>query len=97
MKKLAVAVLMLGFAAGAFASAQDKYNRACVACHSTGAANAPKTHDVAAWEPRLAKGMDALVESTTKGMGAMPPRGMCMDCTPEDYTAIIEFMSKPAP
>ena len=86
MKKLAVAVLMLGFAAGAYASAEDKYNRACVACHSTGAANAPKTHDVAAWEPRLAKGMDA-----------MPPRGMCMDCTPEDYTAIIEFMSKPAP
>lgn len=97
MKKLAVAVLMAGCAAGAYASVEEKYNRACVACHSTGAANAPKTHDVAAWEPRLAKGMDALVESTTKGMGAMPPRGMCMDCTPEDYKALIEFMSKPAP
>ncbi len=96
MKKLSVAVLLLGFAAGAFAGVEDKYNRACVACHSTGAANAPKTGDTAAWEPRLAKGMDALVESITKGMGAMPPRGMCMDCTPDDYKALIEYMAKPA-
>ncbi|NND67326.1 MAG: cytochrome c5 family protein [Halioglobus sp.] len=96
MKNLFVAVLLLGFATGAFASAEEKYNRYCVACHSTGAANAPKTGDTAAWEPRLAKGMDVLVESTTKGMGAMPPRGMCMECTPEDYKALIEYMSKPA-
>lgn len=96
MKNLFVAVLMLGFAAGAFASGEEKYNRYCVACHSTGAAGAPKTNDTAAWEPRLAKGMDVLVQSTTNGMGAMPPRGMCMECTPEDYKAIIEYMSKPA-
>lgn len=96
MNKLCAAVLMLGFAAGAFAGAEEKYNRYCVACHSTGAANAPKTGDVAAWEPRLAKGMDALVESSTKGMGAMPPKGMCMECTPEDFKALIEYMSAPA-
>lgn len=96
MKKLCAAVLLLGFAAGAFASAEEKYNRYCIACHSTGAANAPKTGDAAAWEPRLAKGMDVLVQSTTNGLGAMPPRGMCMECTPEDYKALIEYMAKPA-
>ena len=49
----------------------------------------------AAWEPRMAKGMDTLVASVTNGFNAMPPRGMCMDCTAEDYKAIIEWMSTP--
>ena len=95
MKKLC-AILLMGFAAGAFATAEEKYNKYCVTCHASGVANAPKFGDAAAWEPRLAKGMDALVESTTKGMGAMPPKGICMECTPEDFKAIIEYMSKPA-
>ena len=36
-----------------------KYDKSCKLCHATGTANAPKTGDAAAWEPRLAKGMDA--------------------------------------
>ena len=90
------AVLLMVFSASVFATAEEKYNRYCIACHSTGAANAPKTGDAAAWAPRLAKGMDALVASSTNGMGAMPPKGMCNDCTPDDFKALIEFMSKAA-
>ena len=55
-----------------------------------------KTGDEAAWDPRLAKGMDALLVSVNNGLNAMPPKGMCFDCTDEDYTALIEYMSKPA-
>jgi len=95
MKKLC-AILLMGFAAGAFATVEEKYNRYCTTCHAVGVANAPKAHDVAAWEPRLAKGMDALVESSIKGIGAMPPKGICMECTPEDFKALIEYMSTPA-
>lgn len=72
---------------------QDKYAKSCVVCHAAGAAGAPKTGDVAAWEPRMAKGMDALVASVEKGMNAMPPKGMCFDCSAEDYQALIEFMA----
>ncbi|AZE58494.1 Cytochrome c5 [Pseudomonas synxantha] len=32
----------------------------------------------------------------TQGFKAMPPRGLCMDCSTEDYQAVIELMvSKP--
>ena len=55
---------------------------------------APKRGDKAAWEPRLAKGTDALVQSVTNGLNAMPPRGLCMDCSAEDYQAVIKLMSE---
>ncbi|KAA1190592.1 cytochrome c5 family protein [Pseudohalioglobus sediminis] len=96
MKKIFAAALML-VATGAMAEVDmDKYNKSCAVCHATGAANAPKTGDVAAWEPRIAKGMDALVASVSNGMNAMPPKGMCFDCSDEDYKALIEYMAKPA-
>lgn len=98
MKRLFAAMLMC-FAAGAMADGVDMtlYQTSCFACHSTGAAGAPKAHDVAAWQPRIAKGMPALLESVKKGFNAMPPLGLCTKCTDADYTALIEFMSSPAP
>ena len=54
----------------------------------------PKKGDKAAWEPRLAKGMDTLVQSVTNGLNAMPPKGLCMDCSAEDYKAVIQWMSQ---
>lgn len=93
MKKL-FAIVLMAVSAGAFADAEEQYNRYCIACHASGAAGAPIAHDAAAWEPRLAKGMDALLESTNKGIGAMPPKGLCGDCSAEDFTALIEYMSK---
>jgi len=98
MKKLFVAVLLCS-AVNVMAAdpTQVIYQRSCFACHSTGAAGAPKTHDTAAWAPRIAKGMPALLESVKKGFNAMPPTGMCADCTDADHTALIQFMSTPAP
>jgi cytochrome c5 len=96
MKKLFAAVLMCS-ALGAWAQAPAKYQASCFACHSTGAAAAPKTHDVAAWEPRMAKGMDVMVASVKAGMNAMPPTGLCADCTDEEYAELIKFMAEPAP
>jgi cytochrome c5 len=96
MKKILAVALLLA-ATGAIADPiTDKYNRSCAVCHASGAAGAPVTHDVAAWEPRMAKGMDVLVASATTGLNAMPPKGMCFDCSADDYAALIEFMSKPA-
>ena len=97
MKKIFAAILM-SCAVNALAdSAPPKYQQSCFACHSTGAAGAPKSHDTAAWQPRIAKGMPALLESLKKGFNAMPPTGMCADCTDADYTALIQFMAAPAP
>jgi cytochrome c5 len=51
------------------------YQGACLACHTTGAAGAPKIGDVSAWSQRVGKGLDALISSAINGVGAMPPRG----------------------
>lgn len=97
MKKL---VMMAAVAAAMSANVQAfdaaaKFQQTCNACHGMGVANAPKAFDKAAWEPRLAKGMDALVTSVTNGFNAMPPRGLCMDCTAEQYKELITYMSTP--
>jgi cytochrome c5 len=44
----------------------------------------------------MVKGMDALVASVNTGLNAMPPKGMCFDCTDDDYKALIEYMAAPA-
>ncbi len=89
---IVLASLML--VAPAFAEpSMDKYNRSCAACHVSGVAGAPKSHDVAAWESRMAKGMDALVASVKNGLNAMPPTGLCSDCSDEEYQELITYMA----
>lgn len=56
-------------------SPQELYQGACLACHASGVAGAPKVGDSAAWQSRLGDGIDALVTSAIKGKGAMPPKG----------------------
>lgn len=71
---------------------EEVYKTKCFACHMTGAAGAPKLEDAAAWAPRLAAGKDALVASVTNGKNAMPPKGTCFDCTPEEIDAAVQHM-----
>jgi cytochrome c5 len=78
--------------AGAGASGEAVYSGACIACHSTGVAGAPKVGDKAAWEPRLAQGMDAVMNSATKGKGAMPPRGGNASLSDAEIKSAIEYM-----
>jgi cytochrome c5 len=47
----------------------------CSACHTPGAAGAPKIGDEAAWSARIKTGLDALLSSSLKGKGNMPPQG----------------------
>ncbi len=70
------------------------YEYSCYSCHTNPQSGAPLTGDIAAWEPRLAKGMDALLESTINGFAGMPPLGMCMDCSEDQFAALIRFMSR---
>ena len=78
----------------AIADGQAIYNKACLACHMTGVAGAPKLDDKAAWEARVAKGMDALLQSAINGVPgtAMPARGSCGNCSDDDLKAAVEFM-----
>lgn len=68
------------------------YGQACAACHDTGAANAPKLGDKAAWEPRLAKGSDVLLDHAINGFNAMPPKGGAMHLSEGDIEGIVGYM-----
>jgi cytochrome c5 len=67
------------------------YKQACSVCHVAGVAGAPKFGDKAAWAPRMANGVDALVASALKGKGAMPPKGGTA-ASEADIKSAIEFM-----
>lgn len=97
MKNLLAGAMLAAAAwtASADQAVVDRYNKACVVCHAAGVANAPKFGSAEDWRPRLAKGVDKLVISIKSGLGAMPPRGMCADCSDADYKALIAYMSTP--
>jgi len=74
--------------------AEATYMMSCFACHSTGAAGAPKVGDgnADAWAPRMEKGMEAVVANAINGLNTMPPKGLCFTCTDEDLAAIVTYM-----
>jgi len=68
------------------------YAKACVACHATGVANAPKLGDKAAWAPRIGTGVGALVKSVIAGKGAMPAKAGNPSLTDAEIRAAVEYL-----
>ena len=68
------------------------YNEACMACHTTGAGGAPMLGNVEQWEPRIAKGIDALHNSGLNGVAgtAMMAKGGRADLSDEQVMAAVE-------
>ncbi|MFZ5722131.1 MAG: c-type cytochrome [Pseudomonadota bacterium] len=98
MKKslLVVAVALLSLSVSAQAvdpKIKSKYDKSCTFCHATGAAAAPKTGDAAAWKPRMELGMEKMLQSVKNGKNAMPPKGMCNNCSDADYRALIQYLA----
>ncbi len=85
------AVAVAAAAAGGARSGADVYNASCAACHAIGVAGAPK-YGSSEWTDRGAKGMDALLETAISGIGAMPPKGTCADCSDDELKAAIQHM-----
>ena len=75
-------------------SGEDVYNAACMACHATGAAGAPKLGDTVAWADRIAKGTDVLHDSGLNGLPGtgMMAKGGCMNCSDEEVIAAVDYM-----
>ncbi|WP_219097265.1 cytochrome c5 family protein [Pseudomonas sp. UMAB-40] len=69
------------------------YDNSCKLCHANPAAGAPLTGDQKAWEPRVQQGADTLLDHAINGYNGMPPMGMCMQCSQEEFLALIAFMS----
>lgn len=84
-------VAAAGDSAAAF-DGQQVYQGACLACHATGAAGAPKLDDAANWAERAKAGMDTLLNSVLNGKGAMPPKGGRMDLEDGAIKAAVQYM-----
>ena len=91
MSAMVAGLMMAGQAQAA--GIADKYNKTCAACHSTGAAGAPKKGDKAAWAPRLKQGDAVLLQHVKNGIRAMPPKGMCMTCSDDEIKAAVDYMT----
>lgn len=95
MKKaivFAAAAVLMSTNAMAERSGEEVYNTKCAVCHASGAAGAPKLGDAAAWAPRAAQGADALMAVAKSGKGAMPPKGLCMDCSDAELNSAVQYM-----
>lgn len=101
IQQTAVPVPVAGAAAPAAGSAQltdgkSVYESACVACHATGLAGAPRIGDMAAWAPRIAQGTATLEKHAIEGFqgsaGVMPAKGGRTDLSDEAVRAAVEHM-----
>jgi cytochrome c5 len=91
-----VLILLAGLASvGArAATTEQRYASACAACHESGMARAPKKGDALAWAPRLRQGQATLLLHVKNGIRAMPPKGLCNDCSDAEFRALITYMSQ---
>lgn len=76
-------------------SGQQVYQDVCAACHDTGAGGSPKL-EPAAWEDRLAKGEDTLINHAINGFqgeaGMMPAKGGRMDLSDAEVEKAVDYM-----
>lgn len=69
------------------------YTAVCAACHTSGAAGAPKMGDTGAWGARLAKGYDTLVKHAIEGFNAMPAKGGNPDLDDVEVARAVVYLS----
>lgn len=73
------------------------YNAVCIACHAPpGVGGAPALGDGDAWAPRIAQGMDTLIDHALHGYsgttGIMPMKGGRVDLSDEEIIGAVEYM-----
>ena len=92
----AAAPTAVAAAAPGKADGKKVFDTACVACHGTGVAGAPKFGDKAAWAPRIAQGANVLYDHAIKGFqgkaGVMPPKGGAVTTPDADVKAAVDYM-----
>ena len=68
----------------------------CAACHATGALNAPKIGDKAAWAKLIKEGLETIGADAIKGIRQMPPRGGNPDLTDTEVKRAVVYMANQA-
>jgi cytochrome c5 len=72
------------------------YTANCAACHTSGAAGAPKLGDAAGWAARIGQGYDTLVKHAVEGIRAMPAKGGNPDLDDVEVARAVVYMANSA-
>ena len=67
----------------------------CASCHAAEPlidVHAPRINDKVAWEARRKRGLTSLLKTTIQGIGAMPARGGCFECSDAQLRAAVYYM-----
>ena len=77
------------------------YELACMACHGSGLAGAPKLADKTAWAARIAQGRATLEKHAIEGfqgsVGFMPAKGGRADLSDDAVKAVVDYMVSQVP
>lgn len=77
-------------------SGKEVVESVCAACHATGALNAPKIGDKAAWGKLIKEGLGKITKDAINGIRQMPPRGGNPDLTDTEVERAVVFMANQA-
>ena len=69
------------------------YSANCAACHTSGAAGAPKLGDAGGWAARIAQGYDVLVKHAVEGIRAMPAKGGNPDLDDVEVARAVVYLT----
>lgn len=80
---------------------EQVYRNVCIACHSPpGAGGAPALGNAEAWAPRIAQGMETLIDHALHGFsgktGVMPRKGERVDLSDEEVIGAVRYMVEQA-
>jgi len=75
------------------AAGKEVYAASCGMCHDAGMMGAPKPGDKAAWEARVAQGVDVMTQKSIEGFAGMPARGGNASLTDEEVANAVAWMA----
>jgi cytochrome c5 len=68
------------------------FTHACLSCHGNSVRDAPRVGDMSAWQPRLAQGLDVLIQHALAGHGRMPPKGGYFTLTDREVSSAVAYI-----
>jgi len=68
------------------------FNHTCLTCHGNSVLDAPRVGDMRVWQPRLAQGLDVLIQHALNGHGRMPAKGGYSSLTDDEVSSAVAYV-----
>ena len=68
------------------------FNHSCLTCHGNSVRDAPRVGDMHVWQPRLAQGLDILIQHALNGHGRMPAKGGYTTLTDYEVSSAVAYV-----